>query len=388
MVPKRICYFGDSSSIHLVRWANVLLRNGWDVHVVSDRQPCEGYDKAVVHHRIRTPISYGVRLPVVTRFWMTLNLIRTMKRIDPTIIHAHSIPGYGDYMGLVSKMLPDIPIVVTAWGFSHMEKERAKPLRYLLSKMAVVQARTVTASVPEMAERISQVYGVSKDKLVSFTWGIDLETFRLMAKERSESVRSREGIPSQGEVILSPRTMHPHYRIDTIVRAAGQVISENPNAFFVLLAGYGTDAHLKRTRDLVRSVGIEENVRIVARLLSPMEMAEYFNMADFIVQIPPTDQLSATLLEAMACGAIPILSDLDVYRERFVANTNVLYTETENSSGLANTILKAVGMSKSERDAIVVRNRKMIEEEEDFQVNALKMIRIYENLTSGKQVVS
>ena len=34
MVPKRLCYFGDSSSIHLVRWANVLLRSRLKVEEV------------------------------------------------------------------------------------------------------------------------------------------------------------------------------------------------------------------------------------------------------------------------------------------------------------------------------------------------------------------
>lgn len=355
--------------------------------MVSDREPCEGYDKAIRHHRIRTPTSRGVTIPLVTRLWVTARLIDTIKRINPTIIHAHSIPGYGDYMGLVSKMLPRIPVVVTAWGFSHIENERARPFRRLLSKMAVSQARIVTTSVPEMAKRISQAYGTSEDKVTSFTWGIDLETFRLMTEEESETIKSREGIPAQAEVILSPRTMHPHYRIGVIVRAAAQVIREDPKAILVLLAGYGYERYVRQIEDLTRSLEIEENVRLIKRLLSPNEMAEHFNMADFIVQIPPTDQLSATLLEAMACGAIPILSSLNTYQERFKADTNALYAETENSRGLADTIIRGLRMSESERDAIVRRNRKMIENEEDFRVNALKMLRIYERII-GESVVS
>lgn len=383
MVPKRLCYFGDSASIHLVRWANVSLRNGWDVHVVSDRQPCEGYEKGVMHHRIHTPTSYGVVLPVVTRFWMTLNLIRTVKRIDPTIIHAHSIPGYGDYMGPVSKMLPDIPIVVTAWGFSHMESELSRPVRYFLSRMALRSADAVTTSAPRMADRLSEVYGLDKMKISTFSWGVDLETFRHMTKQEAEPLRLRDGIPSDADLILSSRTMHPHYRIGMIVKAASHVLRKNPNTIFVLLAGYGSDTYLQEIHSLVTSSGIDRNVRIVKRLLSPKEMAEYFNLADFVIQIPKTDQLSATLLEAMACGAIPVLSGLEVYRNRLQGGTNVLYTETENPSDIADTIRKAISMSREERDVIIARNREMIESDENFQENAQNMIGIYEDLIHG-----
>jgi glycosyltransferase involved in cell wall biosynthesis len=372
----------------MVRWANFSSRNGWEVHLVSDRQPCEGYDDRVIHHRIHTPASYGVSLPLVTRLWVTMKLIITVKAIEPSIIHAHSIPGYGDYMGLVSRMLPDIRIAVTAWGYSHLEKERSMPLRLLLSKMAVGSADVVTTSVPEMMDLLSQAYGVPRDKLMSFTWGVDLETFRVTADEESRAIRSRLGIPSGAEVMLSPRTMHPHYRIGQIACAASEVIRKNPRVVLILLAGYGSEAYVNEISELVHTLGITENVRIVPKLLAPGEMAEHFNLADFIVQIPSTDQLSATLLEAMACGAIPILSDLDVYRDRFEESTNVLYTETENSSSLANAMQKAVDMPKSKRDAIVMRNRKMIEDEEDFQVNGLKMMRIYENMISGKRVIS
>ena len=383
MVIKRICYFGDSSSIHMVRWANVLLRNGWHVHVVSDRQPCEGYDEGVMHHRIHTPTSHNVRLPFVTRLWMTLNLIRTVRRIDPAVMHAHSIPGYGDYMGILSKILPDVPIVVTAWGFSHMESELSRPMRYFLSRMALRSAVAVTTSAPRMADKLSEAYGLDKTKIATFSWGVDLETFRHLSRQESEPLRIREEIPADADVILSPRTMHPHYRIEMIVKAASCVLRKNPNTIFILLAGYGSDTYSQEIHNLVNSSGIEKNVRIVKRLLSPKEMAEYFSVADFIIQIPKTDQLSATLLEAMACGAIPILSDLEVYRNRLRPGTNVLYTETENPSSLAATITKAIGMPQEERDVITARNREMIESDENFQENAQNMIRIYEDLTRG-----
>ncbi|TET78496.1 hypothetical protein E3J38_08485, partial [candidate division TA06 bacterium] len=164
MVPKRLCYFGDSASIHLVRWANFSLRNGWEVHLVSDRQPCKGYADGVMHHRIRTPTSYSIPLPFITRFWVTMKLISTVRKIEPTIIHAHSIPGYGDYMGILSKILPDVPIVVTAWGFSHMESELSRPMRYFLSRMALRSADAVTASAPSMSHKLSEAYGLDKTK--------------------------------------------------------------------------------------------------------------------------------------------------------------------------------------------------------------------------------
>jgi len=379
-VTRRVCYFGDSASIHMVRWANFSVENGWELHFVSDRQHCEGYNEGVIHHRIRSSVPEGLRIPWIRRLSTLAHLFRVIKTINPIIIHAHSIPGYGDYMGPISKLLPDIPIMITAWGFSHIEMEKGRPLRYRLSKMAVNSADVVTTSVPEMRELLVKEYGLNRGKLVTFTWGVDLETFRPMSQEERGILRAREGIPSDSEVVLSPRTMHSHYRIDTIVRSASQVVREHPNTVFILLVGYGTGSYAEKIKSLVHSLGIEDHIRMVSRLLTAQEMAEFYNIADFIVQIPLKDQLSATLLEAMACGAIPVLSGIDVYRERFTESTNVLYTETENPNGLAKTVLKAVDLSRSERNEIMERNREMIGREEDFQVNAQNMIRIYNRL--------
>jgi hypothetical protein len=82
----------------------------------------------------------------------------------------------------------------------------------------------------------------------------------------------------------------------------------------VVLAGDDDPNYSRQVQDLIEKSPYGSRIRVIRRFLAAAEVARWLQAADLAISVPKTDQLSTSILEAMACGAIPVLSDLDAYR--------------------------------------------------------------------------
>lgn len=65
---------------------------------------------------------------------------------------------------------------------------------------------------------------------------------------------------------------------------------------------------------LVEQLGINEQVQF-AGWVNKVQNAEFYSNAKIFVSIPESDATAISLLEAMAYGCVPVLSDLPANRE-------------------------------------------------------------------------
>lgn len=60
---------------------------------------------------------------------------------------------------------------------------------------------------------------------------------------------------------------------------------------------------------LIESLKLSDSVDFVG-CLSAQEMADYYRRSCYFISIPTSDHTSVSLLENMACGCVPIVSDI------------------------------------------------------------------------------
>ena len=99
------------------------------------------------------------------------------------------------------------------------------------------------------------------------------------------------------------------YNVKTIVQAIPRVAAEMAGVLFVFLWPAGTDQQALSLRSMIQDLGVERSVRLVG----PVEHDRihlYYRAADVFVSIPFVDVQPASVQEAMACGAMPITSQL------------------------------------------------------------------------------
>ena len=69
-----------------------------------------------------------------------------------------------------------------------------------------------------------------------------------------------------------------------------------------------------KLRQLASDLGIERHVRFVG-MIPYLDMPLWYNLSDAVVMVPRSDGMPNSLLEAMACGTVPILARLPQYAE-------------------------------------------------------------------------
>ena len=114
-------------------------------------------------------------------------------------------------------------------------------------------------------------------------------------------------------MIFSARNFTPLYNQETVVRVChASCIAARCGA--VDEAPRGDPDYYNAIKSLISKLGIDSSVRICDSV--PYErMPEFYRAASVTVSVPFSDATPMALLEAMACGSVPVVSDLPSLRE-------------------------------------------------------------------------
>ncbi|MDD5503055.1 MAG: glycosyltransferase family 4 protein [Candidatus Thermoplasmatota archaeon] len=379
----KICYLADAGSIHTKRWAEHFAKQGCDVHVVSMKNAGSNQVGNVKYHLMNTIHSKSRFINSLLRpLNLALAVIGTKKmarEIKPDVFHAHFVAEYG----LIGALAGCRPLIESVWGSDVLAYPKKSKIWKMLVSHALKKGDSITTTAEFMKGHLIEKLGASSEKIVRIPWGIDLKTFHSGYSGEAKKLRKSLDISDEAPVILSPRNMTPMYQILHILNCIPFVLKAVPDAVFVLMRGYGSKEYEEALAGRARELGVSASTRFVSRQVPPKEMAAYFNMADVFISIPKTDQFASTIMEGMACGAIPVVSRIEPYGQYLKDGKNAFFAEPANPNELADRIthcLKHPEVKKRFSDV----NREIIEENENWDRNAEIMKELYEKLSNER----
>jgi len=360
----RLAFLADGESVHTKRWLTYFVGKDYDVHLItSSSMPIKG----VKIHELRFSLVRNASLRAYASFPLrVLKIWKTVKEINPDILHAHYITNYGVCGALVGFH----PLVLSPWGSDITTDPESSRVKNLFIRFALRRADLVhTASA---YTRLLEL-GCDPKKIFVQQWGVDTRMFSPQA--RSRSLRSSLGVDS-GYLVLCARYWEPLYNVEVFVRAVPLVLEKIKNVKFVMLGGGSLEARLK---ELAYRLGVYDNIVFVGRVPEE-EMPRYLASADVYVDSYSgvrvgssrrivecgTSGVSQTARQAMACGTPQILSDRP--GTRLLDWFSGLLYEGLNSRVLAERIVhllesdktrEDIGL-KSRKDALRVFDEKML----------------------------
>lgn len=332
----RIAFLGDGSLGHVRRWAGYFHDSGHDVLLISF-EDVTGCPFPARHIRKLLPTKlagYAAALGAVKK---------ELESFAPDIVNAIYAGGYG-FIGAQSGYRP---LVVSAIGSDMLVDYPSSFVHRLQIEYALKRAALVTTDAESLSDAVEDA-GVEPSKIVEIYFGID------------PSIFNRENRTARGDGplrIVSTRNLYPVYRIDTLLSA------------FALLSGK-VDSRLVICGDGPERDGLEamaSELGITGRVafkggLQANGIAAELKGADIYVSTSSSDSTSVSLLEAMACGAVPVVTDLAANREWIRDCVSGLLFRTCDSEALAEAILEissdpAKAESMSEEGAATVMER-------------------------------
>jgi glycosyltransferase involved in cell wall biosynthesis len=363
----RLCFVGPAVSITFRRWAEWFTDRGHEVTVLTVEPWPEASRFRQINLHCRGPRKLG-------RLASAMRLAAAIRRLAPDLVHAHYVRGlaWGLLLGRFH------PCVATPWGSDVLEEQGAFREWYSrpLTSAVLRRADVVTAHSGYMAGRIQSL--CPQRRITRVGWGIDLSLFRrgLRATPEAQALRRRWQLPDR-QIIFSPRLAQPFYHHHRLLEALPMVREKVPKAVAVIPEYCPDQAYVLQLRRLAQNLGIADHVRFV-RAIPYREMPVWLNLADAAVMLPPSDGMPNTLLEAMACGAIPVLNRLPHYAEWVSHGRNGYLVDPDGD--LVGALVGILSDGALRRD-MAERNRALVEARGDQDREMMRMESIYQDLT-------
>jgi glycosyltransferase involved in cell wall biosynthesis len=171
--------------------------------------------------------------------------------------------------------------------------------------------------------------------------------------------------------------METVYNIDTLVRTFADVIRLIPDARLTL-AGSGSQ------RNVLEAEAGENNVTESVRFLGDVSHAgvpALLRDHAIFISIALSDTTSVSLLEAMACGLFPIVSDIPANREWIEHGTNGFLVPPRDSAKLAGAIVDA-WRNPELRSEAAKKNADLIEARADWFHNMATVKELFNRIVS------
>ena len=326
----RVLVLGDLASPHALRWAEAMAGQGHEVERVGFGEPTPSEVDAV-ELGSRT-VSNGRYLRALPR-WRAI-----ARRFRPDLVHAHFVSSYGLMAALESHRAP---VVQFAWGSDILWSPRRPAAQQRLVRYALRRAAAVVVDAEEVGDAVAGLAPGTPQVRVTF------------GPERSWTTAPREATTR----ILSPRQLKPFYHVDAIVGAFTRVAEDRPAWVLDVLTG-GDDA--SGLRAAVSATGLGERVTFLPRLTRAGLQAQMLS-AEIVCSVPDSDATSVALLEGMASGAFPIVSDLPANRSWVTDGENGLVVPAGDVERLAAALRVAIDDEELRRRAART-NRALIAE--------------------------
>jgi len=309
----------------------------------------------------------------IKRILWVSNLVN---EINPDIVHSHSL-WYPGYLGVYIKGYPFVLTVLNGdvlWKKDDIGQNNSLFIK-LRTKWAMKKADIITGVSEELVNACIS-HGAREDKVQVMRRGVDLTKFN--SNGNKDKIRGELGLPENSKIVLSPRNVASLYNLDKIVKAIPSVISRVKDAYFVFIwHGHNSDKE-KELSDLASELGVRENVKFVG-FIDCNKVALYHKASDVMVSVSQYDSGPVALQEAMACGDVPVISNLSCVREWIKDGWNGLLVEPNNINQIADSIIKLLENGQM-RKTFAERNWKLIQEKGNQDVWMGKMEKLYYSL--------
>lgn len=328
MIKAKICYISPLA-IHSYRWIEAFSKRNYKVHLITDS-----------HTWVAPKIEFAsvYTLPSLNKTNLaqrlvpnTLKIAKLLRTLDPDLIHLHVQHHYSFAIALARKSY-----ILTSWGVEVLSLPDADIFTKSLAKLTAKKASVLTADA-NCLRQIWMEMGVPKGKIKIIPFGVDTNIFN--PKVKGDAVRSKLQIRKNDITVISTRPFYnDHYNIECLIRAIPAVVNSHKNVKFIIKGAGPLKNYLG---NLVRKLKISNYVRFVG-LVPYHEISEYLSASDIYVSTCFIDSTSVSLLEAMACGVAPIVTDIPGNREWIENGINGLLFQPKNSTALAEKIIQLI----------------------------------------------
>ena len=353
MSKKKILFLGETYRADAITWMKGLKEFG---------------DFDIITWELKTPNHnlYSRFLRILEFCTGLFQVKKIIKLHQPDMVIAERTTSYG-FLAALSGVKP---VAIAQQGRTDLWPENSVllPLKIIMQHYAFEKADLIHAWGPVMTISMKAT-NVDMKKVMILPKGIDLEKFSNKNPSNAAKINA-----------IVTRSLTTDYRHNIILKAFGILNNKGVN-FDLTIIGDGKElAKLKR---LANKLNIESKVNFTGRIPNT-ELPKLLQQSNIYISMPITEGVSASLFEAMASNCYPIVTDISGNQSWIKHRENGQLIIIDDFEMLAEEIIWAFE-NKEYRNAAVLKNRKFVEENANYQTNMKIIANKYHELINAKK---
>jgi glycosyltransferase involved in cell wall biosynthesis len=291
----------------------------------------------------------------------------------PDLVHAMRIP----FEGIAAAALTGLPVIISVWGNDFTLFADRTPMMAKATRRALAAAEILHCDCHRDA-RMAREWGFPADRpvwVMPGNGGVDRSVFH----PGTSDFRRRLGIPEQSAVILNPRGIREYVRTDTFFKALSLVFRSVPDVHVVCPGMAGS----RYAENMIADLRLDPRRVHLLPTLDHRLMADAFRASRVSVSLSEHDGTPNTLLEAMACGALPVVGDVASVREWICDGINGVVVSALDPAMVAGAIIRSL------KDDTLIQtarqeNERLVLARADYRKNMLDVESGYEMLARSR----
>lgn len=347
-----------SNSVNTIRYLNAVQNNFHKIVFITNRvdQDFDYPSKIDIYF-----VNFSFKN--ILAKWQISKILQTYAHKN-IIAHIHQANSYAFHtIKAIKYSNIKCKIILSTWGSDVLLLPQKNIILKKIIQYNLKNADIITSNSLYMSNRIKSLAPKIK-KLYTIYFGVEDFPNELI------------NVDTKQDIILSNRLHKKLYNIDKIIHGFANLINSFPqySHFKLIIAGIGIET--ENLKNLVQELNISKSVNFVG-MLTYSDLCHYLKIAKIFISIPVSDSTASSILEAMAYGCYPILSNLPANLEMVIDQING--SICQNNDLLELDIRDALVRiaNKNSHDLITKFNYDMVKQKAIYANNIKKFINLY-----------
>lgn len=333
----------------------------------------------LAHFAKKTGRPPRMRMCLLNNIILAKKRAGVLNRMDADVVIGHNISLSG-----LTVAFSNIPHkVLIGWGVDFVDVYHSSVLQYKTFEYIVSKTGLFITGCESALNTFQHAFSIESKKLLRCTWA-DKKLGELLNHPHGQrpEIRARYNIPDEAKIVFNARRFKPLYWGPEGFRACLDIARKRPDVWFVFIEGIANARYARLIHRQLR----KESREIASRfILLPgerpfQEMLDLFSISDvFLSLFKKGDMRSATVLQGIAMGVVPVLADNEEWRLLQSQGMEAFIVDPDKRNELVKTILKALDAQK---ETIAETNRNYIENNESDEFYFLRFSSAINNLVN------
>jgi glycosyltransferase involved in cell wall biosynthesis len=268
-------------------------------------------------------------------------LIRNRKKYD--VLHCQQMFG-PTMVAAVASFLIRKPIVTRVTTIGELgEVKYIKQMAFSKIRLKLIRRVTRWVALTEEMKRELLTLGIPEERVRIIHNSTDIPEAKSFDPENKAILREKLGLGLNRIGVYVGR-LSEEKNLDVLIDAWARVNEKFPDASLLLLGAGGDFRNVEdQLKDQVKRLGLEGTVRFLGHVANAKD---YVLTSDVFVLPTRTEGMSNALVEALACGATIISTDIPANQEICSHEKNALLVPVGDVDALTDAILRVFGSSE------------------------------------------